>query len=83
MSTNRVQAPDITPGEKIKGPASYFPSITEKYGEPIQHWLDIAADEVSKGKRHSEVVTMLKETYGMGHGHANAVVGYVRAKLEP
>ncbi|QIM19498.1 DUF4287 domain-containing protein [Leucobacter coleopterorum] len=82
MSTNSVEAPDIKPGEKIKGPASYFPSITEKYGEPIQHWLNIAADEIVKGKRHSEVVAMLKEDHGMGHGHANAIVGYVRAKLE-
>ncbi|MCB1465449.1 MAG: DUF4287 domain-containing protein, partial [Nitratireductor sp.] len=24
--------------EKIKGPASYFPSIEKKYGRPISEW---------------------------------------------
>lgn len=28
-----------------------------------------------------EVVTWLKKEYGMGHGHANAIVAYVKAKL--
>lgn len=81
MSTNRVQAPDIKPGQKLAGPVSYFPSITEKYGEPMQHWLDLASDEIANGKRHSEVVATLKSDHGMGHGHANAVVAYVRANL--
>lgn len=82
MSTSRVQAPDLKPGEKLAGPVSYFPSITKTYGEPMQHWLDIAAEEILGGKRHSEVVAILKSEHGMGHGHANAVVAYVRANLE-
>jgi hypothetical protein len=24
---------------KVKGPASYFPSIEKKYGFPVSHWL--------------------------------------------
>ena len=24
-------------GAKVKGPASYFPSIETKYGQPIEH----------------------------------------------
>ena len=30
-------------GEKIKGPASYFPSIEKTYGQPMRHWLDLVA----------------------------------------
>lgn len=60
--------------EKVKGPASYFPSIEKKYGQPIQHWLDIVAAQ--QGLKHMEIVSLLKTEYGMGHGHANAVVAY-------
>lgn len=81
MSEPRVLAPTIPAGEKVKGPAAYFPSIEKTYGRPIQEWLDLAAARLQT-ERHMEVVTWLKETHGMGHGHANAVVGFVRAKLE-
>jgi hypothetical protein len=27
--------------QKLKGPASYFPSIEKKYGQPIDHWIQI------------------------------------------
>ena len=62
---------------KSKGPASYFPSIEKKYGQPIAHWLTIL-DGMS-GKAHMEMVNELKTTYQMGHGHANALVAYHRA----
>ncbi|AYF99313.1 DUF4287 domain-containing protein [Protaetiibacter intestinalis] len=78
--THRVPAPSIRPGEKLAGPASYFPSIEKTYGQPIQHWLDLAADRLD-GHRHMEVVEWLKVEHGLGHGHANAIVGYVKAKL--
>ena len=31
-----------------------------------------------KGKKHVEQVEWLKATHGMGHGHANALVGVYR-----
>jgi len=34
-----------------KGPASYFPSIEKTYGQPVQHWLDIAAEALDLSRR--------------------------------
>jgi hypothetical protein len=61
--------------EKVKGPASYFPSIEKKYGQPIDHWLSLVAK--LKDMKHMEMVAWLKSEHGMGHGHANAIVAYV------
>ncbi|MDJ1115418.1 DUF4287 domain-containing protein [Microbacterium dauci] len=80
MSTHRVPAPVFADGEKPKGPASYFASIEKTYGQPIQHWLDIAAGALDT-RAHMEAVSLLKDEHGLGHGHANAVVAYVKAKL--
>lgn len=77
---HRVTAPTPSPGEKLKGPASYFPSIEKTYGRPIQDWLDLVADCLDS-QRHMEVVDWLKSEHGLGHGHANAIVAYVKAKL--
>ena len=62
---------------KVTGPASYFPSIEKKYGQPIEHWLKLLRG--LKGMKHMEMVDWLKSEHGMGHGHANALVGYLRA----
>jgi len=57
-----------------QGPASYFPSIEKKYGRSIREWQDIIG---SCGlTKHMEIVNYLKSEYGMGHGHANALVGW-------
>lgn len=81
MNLPRVTAPHIAAGEKVKGPASYFPSIEKTYGQPIQHWLDLAADRLDDHP-HMAVVGWLKADHGLGHGHANAIVGYVKAELQ-
>ncbi|WP_448255896.1 DUF4287 domain-containing protein [Microbacterium aurum] len=81
MTSHRVSAPVIAPGEKPKGPASYFPSIEKTYGWPVQEWIDIVVERLDGGATHMEVVSALKSEHGLGHGHANAIVGYVRAKL--
>jgi hypothetical protein len=66
------------PAEKVKGPASYFPSIEKNYGKPISHWLEVL--EAMQGKKHMEMVAALKSEHKMGHGHANALVAYYLAK---
>ena len=81
MSEHRVLAPTIAPGEKLTGPASYFPSIEKNYGRPVQDWLDLVVGRLETGASHMEVVDWLKSEHGMGHGHANAIVGYARAEL--
>lgn len=63
---------------KVKGPASYFPSIERTYGQPVTHWLKIL-DSIPDMK-HMEQVAHLKTEYKIGHGHANALVAYHRAQ---
>jgi hypothetical protein len=68
----------MTEKPKVLGPASYFPSIEKTYGQPIEHWLKLL--KVLKNVSHMAMVSVLKTKYGMGHGHANALVAYLRAK---
>jgi hypothetical protein len=63
---------------KVKGPASYFPSIERKYGRPVEEWQAlVGATGITK---HMEMVAWLKDEHGMGHGHANAVVADLRSR---
>lgn len=64
--------------ERVKGPASYFPSIERTYGRPIAEWKAII--RASGCTRHSDYVTMLKRDHGMGHGHATALVAHTLAE---
>jgi len=71
---------NMTNDEKVKGPASYFPSIEKTYGKPVAHWLNIL--DSLQDKKHMEQVAHLKSEYKIGHGHANALVAYHRAQSE-
>ena len=65
-------------GGKVTGPASYFPSIERTYGRPIAEWQALIR---GRGiERHMELVNWLKQDYGMGHGHANALVAFTLAQ---
>ncbi|HEY8941491.1 MAG TPA: DUF4287 domain-containing protein [Cellvibrio sp.] len=68
----------MSTNEKVKGPASYFPSIEAKYGHPVKHWFTLLAAQ--KNLKHMEMVNWLKSEHGLGHGHANALVAYFRDK---
>lgn len=65
--------------QKVQGPASYFPSIEKKYGQPVDHWFRVL-QSAGDGLKHMELVALLKTEHGLGHGHANALVAYHLAK---
>ncbi|MFZ0627243.1 MAG: DUF4287 domain-containing protein [Acidimicrobiia bacterium] len=62
--------------DQAKGPASYFPSIEKRYGRPIEVRLELV--RARPDEEHMETVSWLKAQYQLGHGHANAIVSYVR-----
>lgn len=62
--------------EQAKGPASYFPSIEKTYGRPVAEWFAII--HAMPETQHMARVARLKSEYGMGHGHANALVAHVQ-----
>jgi len=64
--------------ETTKGPASYFPSIEKKYGRPIAEWKEIVRKNLPA--KHMELVALLKNEHGVGHGHANALVAHTLAE---
>lgn len=64
--------------DTIKGPASYFPSIERTYGQPIEHWKAII--RAAAPAKHMELVALLKQKHGLGHGHANALVAHTLAE---
>ncbi|WP_370286141.1 DUF4287 domain-containing protein [Pseudooceanicola nanhaiensis] len=68
--------------DKVKGPASYFPSIEKKYGQPVEHWLALIRERADD-QRHMEIVAWLKSDHGLGHGHANALVAHELARRKP
>lgn len=64
--------------DAVKGPASYFPSIEKKYGQPIAHWMEVL--KRAGPLKHMELVNHLKTDHAMGHGHANALVAWFNAQ---
>jgi Domain of unknown function (DUF4287) len=74
MTNNKKDNPD----DKVKGPASYFPSIEKTYGQPIEHWTTLISGCALA--KHMEIVNWLKTEHGLGHGHANALVAHTLAR---
>jgi len=63
---------------KASGPASYFPSIEKTYGQPIEHWKALLRGSGVTVRK--DLVALLKDDHGMGHGHANAIVAHLLAE---
>ncbi len=81
MTDPRLVVPPFQPGETLKGPRSYFASIEKTYGRPVQEWVNLAGERLEQGSPHMEVVGWLKAQHSLGHGHANAVVAWVKSRL--
>ncbi|MGA0546889.1 DUF4287 domain-containing protein [Brevundimonas sp. VNH65] len=64
--------------QPLRGPASYFPSIEKKYGQPMAHWFAVV--RAACPAKHMELVDLLKTEHDLGHGHANAIVAHVLAE---
>ena len=52
--------------------AKQFPAIEKRYGQPVQHWLDLLAS--SDATRYEAQMALLQEGHGFSRAHANAVV---------
>ncbi len=48
----------MTDETSTNGPASYFPAIEKKYGQPISHWLELL--KTVNAQKHMERVAWLK-----------------------
>jgi len=64
--------------DRPPGIVAYFASIEKKYGKPIDDWFAVLEPHRDLG--HMAMVRLLKTDYGMGHGHANAIVGTFRTE---
>lgn len=60
--------------DKVRGPASYFPSIEKTYDQPVEHWFAVL--KAAGDRPHMALVALLKTEHGLGHGHANALVAH-------
>ncbi len=67
--------------QPVRGSA-YFPAIEKKYGKPVTYWQDLLREyrASNPGVKHMQQVAWLKNDHGMGHGHANAIVGSTPAE---
>jgi hypothetical protein len=64
---------------------AYLDNIQAKTGKAPDEFLEIAMKKgfVKNGKivaKHSELLGWLKNEGGLGHGHANAIIMYLRIR---
>jgi hypothetical protein len=64
-------------GWKTDQRTGFLLSIEKRYGKPIAEWQDLIRQHLPA--KHMELVSMLKNDYDMGHGHANALVAHTLA----
>lgn len=64
---------------------AYHDSITAKTGKTPEQLIELArADGLLKpGTKAGQIITWLKENYGLGHGHAMAIVATIKKQAGP
>jgi hypothetical protein len=64
---------------------AYHDSITAKTGKTPEELADLAMSEglVEPGVKPNQVIAWLKDEYGLGHGHAMAVVATIKKQTTP
>jgi hypothetical protein len=50
--------------QKLQGPASYFPSIEKRYGQPIAYWIDLAGQKKSDETHGDRAVAQSRTWFG-------------------
>ena len=68
------QAADILNAADLDRVLAY---IEKTYGKPVAHWFAVL--DTVKALKHMEQVAFLKHEHKLGHGHANALVAYLKA----
>ena len=63
---------------------AYLDNIKKQTGKTPEDFLELAKKKglVKNGKmvaKHGEVITWLKSEIGLGHGHANAMILYLKS----
>lgn len=61
--------------------ATMIANYEKNTGKPLEAWIEIARK--AKLAKHGEIVKLLKEKHGMGHGYANLVAQRVLAGDAP
>jgi hypothetical protein len=61
--------------------ASMIRNLEEKTGKPVAEWVAIARS--AGDLKHGQVVALLKEKHGLGHGYANMVVHMAKGEAGP
>jgi hypothetical protein len=61
--------------------ATMIANYAKNTGKPLEAWIDIARK--ANLAKHGEIVKMLKDRHGMGHGYANLVAQRVLAGAAP
>ena len=64
---------------------AYYDTITARTGKTPEQLVELAraAGLIQPGIKAGQIITWLKENYGLGHGHAMAIVAMIKKQAEP
>jgi hypothetical protein len=82
----RALGSEVHPNKEIgMSLQAYHDNITNKTGKTPEQLIELARAEglLAPGVKAGQVVAWLKERYGLGHGHAMAIVAAIKKQSEP